>query len=92
PPGIPRYATWLPRGTMLLTLVDVINAMDAVPGVFVAGSRLSGLDCPHGVRGVRDARRRRGGGPDRTRPARAGADLGATPARRQAGVEGVTQS
>jgi uncharacterized membrane protein len=36
PPGIPRYAAWLPWGTMLLTLVDVINAMDAVPGVFVA--------------------------------------------------------
>jgi uncharacterized membrane protein len=36
PPGVPESAMWMPYTTMLVLLVDVINAMDFVPGVFVA--------------------------------------------------------
>ena len=36
PPGVPDSAMWMPYTTMLVLLVDVINAIDFVPGVFVA--------------------------------------------------------
>jgi len=36
PPGVPARARWYPLTTFVLTLVDVKNAMDVVPGIFVA--------------------------------------------------------
>ncbi len=36
PPGVPESALWMPYTTFLVLLVDVINAIDFVPGVFVA--------------------------------------------------------
>ncbi|MGE5135143.1 MAG: alpha/beta-hydrolase family protein [Gemmatimonadota bacterium] len=36
PPGISPMATWFPLTTFVLTLVDVKNAMDVVPGRFFA--------------------------------------------------------
>ncbi len=36
PPGVPKSTMWLPYTTMLITLVDVVNALKFVPGVFVA--------------------------------------------------------
>jgi len=36
PPGISRLARWYPLVSFVLTLVDVTNALSAVPGVFVA--------------------------------------------------------
>ena len=36
PPGVPESAMWMPYTTMLVILVDIINAIDFKPGVFVA--------------------------------------------------------
>ncbi len=36
PPGVPRHARWYPISTFFLTLIDTKNAMDVVPGTFVA--------------------------------------------------------
>jgi uncharacterized membrane protein len=36
PPGVPRAAHWWPLTTFVLTLVDTKNAMNVVPGTFVA--------------------------------------------------------
>lgn len=36
PPGVPETALWMPYTTFLVLLVDVINAIHFVPGVFVA--------------------------------------------------------
>ncbi len=36
PPGVPESAIWMPYTTMLVTLVDIVNAIDFKPGVFVA--------------------------------------------------------
>ncbi|MDQ6895158.1 MAG: alpha/beta hydrolase [Actinomycetota bacterium] len=36
PPGVPKTAMWMPYTSMLMGLVDVVNALDFVPGVFVA--------------------------------------------------------
>lgn len=36
PPGVPHDARWLPLISFVLTLIDVKNAMDVVPGTFVA--------------------------------------------------------
>ena len=34
PPGIPRSASWRPGITFVLTGVDLVNAMDVIPGTF----------------------------------------------------------
>ena len=36
PPGVPLKARWLPLISFVLTLIDVKNAMNVVPGTFVA--------------------------------------------------------
>ena len=36
PPGVPQSAIWMPYTTMLVILVDIVNAIDFKPGVFVA--------------------------------------------------------
>ena len=36
PTGVPRHARWYPIATFFLTLIDTKNAMDVVPGTFVA--------------------------------------------------------
>jgi hypothetical protein len=36
PTGVPRHARWYPISTFFLTLIDTKNAMDVVPGTFVA--------------------------------------------------------
>jgi len=36
PPGVSRLAHWYPLVSFVLTLVDVTNALSAVPGIFVA--------------------------------------------------------
>lgn len=36
PAGVPGSAIWLPYTTMLVVLVDIVNAIDFKPGVFVA--------------------------------------------------------
>jgi uncharacterized membrane protein len=36
PAGVPKAAMWMPYTSMLIGLVDVVNALDFVPGVFVA--------------------------------------------------------
>ena len=36
PPGLSSRAKWFPLVSFVLTLIDVKNAMDVVPGVFVA--------------------------------------------------------
>jgi uncharacterized membrane protein len=36
PPGVPESAMWMPYTTMLVVLVDIVNAIDFKPGVFVA--------------------------------------------------------
>ncbi|MEO8827302.1 alpha/beta-hydrolase family protein [Lapillicoccus sp.] len=36
PPGVPQAMLWMPYTTMLITLIDVVNALEFVPGVFVA--------------------------------------------------------
>ena len=36
PPGVPESAVWMPYTTMLVVLVDIVNAIDFQPGVFVA--------------------------------------------------------
>jgi uncharacterized membrane protein len=34
PPGVPRSTTWRPATTFILTGVDMLNAMEVIPGVF----------------------------------------------------------
>jgi uncharacterized membrane protein len=34
PPGVPRSTTWRPTTTFILTGVDMLNAMEVIPGVF----------------------------------------------------------
>ena len=36
PPGVPESAMWMPYTTMLVVLIDIVNAIDFKPGVFVA--------------------------------------------------------
>jgi uncharacterized membrane protein len=36
PTGVPKHARWYPISTFFLTLIDTKNAMDVVPGTFVA--------------------------------------------------------
>jgi hypothetical protein len=36
PPGVPESAIWMPYTTMLVALIDIVNAIDFKPGVFVA--------------------------------------------------------
>jgi len=36
PAGVPESAIWMPYTTMLVILVDIVNAIDFKPGVFVA--------------------------------------------------------
>ncbi|MEP6650499.1 MAG: alpha/beta-hydrolase family protein, partial [Lapillicoccus sp.] len=36
PAGVPESAIWMPYTTMLVVLVDIVNAIDFKPGVFVA--------------------------------------------------------
>ena len=36
PPGVPESAIWMPYTTMLVVLIDIVNAIDFKPGVFVA--------------------------------------------------------
>ncbi len=36
PAGVPESAMWMPYTTMLVILVDIVNAIDFKPGVFVA--------------------------------------------------------
>jgi uncharacterized membrane protein len=36
PPGVSSRASWIPLVSFVLTLIDVKNAMDVVPGIFVA--------------------------------------------------------
>ena len=36
PAGVPESAIWMPYTTMLVVLIDIVNAIDFKPGVFVA--------------------------------------------------------
>jgi uncharacterized membrane protein len=36
PPGVPRETYWRPFATFMITVMDVINALDPIPGQFVA--------------------------------------------------------
>jgi uncharacterized membrane protein len=36
PPGVPQTSIWMPYTSFILTLIDVLNATDFLPGVFVA--------------------------------------------------------
>ena len=39
PPGIPKSTTWRPGTTFVLTGVDMVNAMEVIPGLRPAGDR-----------------------------------------------------
>ncbi|MEO7235793.1 MAG: alpha/beta-hydrolase family protein [Lapillicoccus sp.] len=52
PAGVPRAAMWMPYTSMLMGLVDVVNALDFVPGVFVARGHDYRATIPAMVSGV----------------------------------------
>ena len=59
-PGVPKETAWRPYTTFLITFIDVKNAMNVIPGQFVANghdyrARPGAVHLP----GLRPARRRR---------------------------------